>query len=179
MSEFLLLSVYSKYLEHQGFKIDYKAKIRSGTVDILARAGNQTLMAEAKWITSAGDIYETIGRCVKNKVAEPEAKPILVLPTGVTTEEIIERIFAPCYKYGIEIHYVDINQRKVFPDYITAIIFPTIREIIVATSKLLDQGLSRPQAQVAEALLSPFLNLNVPMELADDLKAVLKKIKQI
>lgn len=178
MSEFLLLSVYSKYLEDQGFRIEYKAQIRSGVVDILAKSGDQTLVAEAKWIMSPGDVYEAIGRCVQNRIAVPKAKHVLVLPIGVTTEEIRERILAPCYKHSIEIHYVDINKREIFPDHITTKIYPAFREIIAAVKKLIKQGLSRPQAQVAHALLLPFLSLDAPLELVDDFKAVQKKIKK-
>ncbi|MFX1563192.1 MAG: hypothetical protein ACFFDP_07780 [Promethearchaeota archaeon] len=178
MSEFLLLSVYSRYLEDRGFKIEYKAKIRSGIVDILAKSGDQTLAAEAKWIASTGDVYEAIGRCVQNTIAVPKAKHILVLPIGVTTEEIRERILAPCYKHGVEIHYVDINKREVFPDYVTSTLYPAFREMITAVKKLIKQGLSRTQAKVAQDILSPFQSLDIPLELGDDFTAVLKKIKK-
>jgi Holliday junction resolvase-like predicted endonuclease len=178
MSEFLLLSVYSNYLESQGFEVEYKAKIRSGVVDILAKSGDQILVAEAKWITGTGDVYEAIGRCVQNKIAKPKAKHVLVLPIRVTTEEIREQILAPCYKHSIEIHYVDINRREVFPDFITTKIFPAISEIVTVTRKLIKKGLSRPQAQVAQTLLSPFLGLNKPLELVDDINAIVKKLNK-
>jgi len=176
MSEFLLLSVYRRYLQGQGYAIDQKATIPGGIVDILAKSHQRTLLAEAKWIRSAGDIFEVIGRCVQNKLAIPDGTPVLVIPTGVTTEEIRERILGACYKHGIELHFVDINKREVYPDYLTTQIYPGIHGLKRNAQMLLGQTLSGPQKTVLQSLLSPLQLIQEPPELVDDVKQLLSQL---
>lgn len=177
MSEYLILSVYRKYLEDQGYAIEQKATIPGGIVDILAKSSKKTLLAEAKWVRSPGDVFEAVGRCVQNKLAMPEGTPILVLPTGVTTEETRERILGACYKHGVEIHYVDINKREVFPDYLTAQIYPAIHQLLQNSKQLLEQKLSRPQVNVILTLLSPLQQIQEPPELVEDVFQIISALK--
>ncbi|MFX0168282.1 MAG: hypothetical protein ACFE89_02895 [Candidatus Hodarchaeota archaeon] len=175
MSEYLLLSVYRRYLQDQGYTIEQKAAIPDGVVDILAKSHQRTLLAEAKWIRSPGDIYEAVGRCVQNKLALPEGIPVLVLPVGVTTEDTRERILSACYKHGIEIHYIDINKREVFPDYLTTQIYPAFHGLIRVGQMLLEQKLSGPQSNAIRTLLTPLQQIREPPELIDDVARLLKQ----
>jgi hypothetical protein len=176
MSEFLLLSVYRRYLENEGYTLDQKAAIPGGVVDILAKSTQRILLAEAKWIRSPGDIYEAIGRCVQNKLAVPEGTPVLVLPIGVLTEEIRERILGACYKHGIELHFVDINKREVFPDYLTAQIYPGLQGLVRNALMVQEQKLSGPQATVLRTLITPLHMIQHPPELIDDINQVLSRL---
>jgi hypothetical protein len=175
MAEFLLLSVYRRYLEAQGFTLNQKAAIPGGIVDILAKSTHRTLLAEAKWIRSPGDIYEAIGRCVQNKLAVPDGTPVLVLSTGVTTEEVRERILGACYKHGIELHFVDINKREVYPDYLTTQVYPGIHGLIRNGQLLFDQKLSGPQITIFKTLISPLQLIQDPPELVDDVQQLLSR----
>lgn len=177
MSEFLLLSVYRRHLEANGYDVEQKATIPGGIVDLLARSGDRTLLAEAKWIRSPGDVYEAVGRAVQNKVAMPEGTPIVVIPIGVATEEIRARILGACYKYGVEVHYVDVNKREVFPDYLTTQIYPRIHSLIQRTRDLKGQGLSRPQINALYMILEAFQSIKEPPELVDDVNQILKELK--
>ena len=176
MSEFLLLSVYRRYLVDQGYTLEQKAAIPGGVVDILAKSTKRTLLAEAKWVRSSGDIFEAIGRCVQNKLAMPDGTPVLVLPAGVTTEEVRERILGACYKHGIEIHFVDINKREVYPDYLTTQIYPGIHGLLRNAQMLVEQHLSGPQKTVFQGLLSPLQLIQAPPELLDDIKQLLSRL---
>ena len=176
MSEFLLLSVYRRYLKDQGYTLEQKAAIPGGIVDLLAKSFQRTLLAEAKWIRSPGDIYEALGRCVQNKLAVPDGTPVLVLPTGVTTEEVRERILGACYKHGIELHFVDVNKREVYPDYLTTQVYPGIHGLVRNGQMLLNQKLSGPQITVMQTLLSPLQLIQNPPELIDDVKQLLSKL---
>jgi hypothetical protein len=176
VSEFLLLSVYRRYLQGQGYTIDQKATIPGGVVDILAKSSQRMLLAEAKWIRSPGDIFEAIGRCVQNKLAIPEGTSVLVLPIGVTTEEIRERILGACYKHGIELHFVDINKREVYPDYLTTQIYPGIHGLIQNAHMLMQQTLSGPQKKVLQSILSSLQLIQDPPELVDDVKQLLSQL---
>ncbi len=177
MSEFLLLSVYRRYLEANGFDVEQKATIPGGVVDLLAKSGNRILLAEAKWIRSPGDVYEAVGRAVQNKVAMPEGTPIVVLPIGVASEEIRERILGACYKYGVELHYVDVNKREVFQDYLTTQVYPAIHSLLQRIRNLKEQGLSRPQIKGLHTALSAFQIIKDPPELVDDVKLALTELK--
>jgi hypothetical protein len=177
MSEYLLLSVYRRYLEANGYEVEQKATIPGGVVDILAKSGDQTLLAEAKWIRSPGDVYEAVGRCVQNKVAMPEGTPVVVIPTGVATEEIRDRILGACYKYGVELHYVDINKREVLFDYLTTQIYPAIHSLVQRARDQKASGLSGPQVKALAALLSSLQGINEPPELVDDVNQILQELK--
>ncbi len=178
MSEFLLLSVYRRYLEANGYQVEQKAQIPGGIVDILAKSDTQTLLVEVKWIRSPGDVYEVVGRSVQDKVAMPNGTAVVVLPTGVVTEEIREHIFGACYKYGIELHFVDINRRDVYRDYLTSQVFPIFQAMIRLGHQLLEQKLSRPQAKAIYSLLSALEQFQDPLELIDDVKLILNKLKE-
>lgn len=177
MSEYLLLSVYKQYLEANGFQVEQKAQIPGGVVDILANSVDQTLLIEIKWVRSPGDVYEVVGRSVQDKVAMPNGTPVVVLPTGVVTEEIRGHIFGACYKYGIELHFVDINKRDVYRDYLTSQVFPLLQTTIRLGHQLLEQKLSRPQAKAVYSLLSVLEQFQEPLELIDDVKLILNKLK--
>jgi hypothetical protein len=177
MSEYLLLSVYRRYLEAEGYQVEQKATIPGGVVDILAKSENQTLLVEAKWIRSPGDFYEAVGRAVQNKVAMPEGIPVVIIPIGVASEETRERILGACYKYGIELHYVAVNEREVFPDYLTTQVYPAIHSLIEQARTLYQKGLSRPQIKAVHALLTTFQAIKEPPELVDDLKLALNELK--
>ena len=177
MSEYLLLSVYRRYLESNGFDVEQKATIPGGVVDLLAKSENRILLADAKWIRSPGDVYEVVGRAVQNKVAIPTGTPVVVIPSGVATEEIRERILGACYKYGVEVHYVDINKREVFPDYLTTQIYPAIHSLIQQAQTLQGQGLSRPQMIALHTAIAAFQIIRDPPELVDDVNLVLSKLE--
>ena len=177
MSEYLLLTVYRRYLEANGYEVEQKATITGGViVDILAKSENRTLMVEAKWIRSPGDAYEAVGRAVQDKVAMPEGTPVVVIPIGVASEEIHKRILGACYKYGIEIHYIAVNEREVFPDYLTTQVYPAIHSLIQQARNLFEKGLSRPQIKAVHALLTTFQAIEEPPELIDDLNNVLGEL---
>ncbi len=176
MSEYLLLSVYRRHLEASGYDVEQKATIPGGVVDLLAKSGSRILLAEAKWIRSPGDVYEAVGRAVQNKVAMPEGTPVVVIPIGVATEEIRERILGACYKYGVEVHYVDVNKREVFQDYLTTQIYPAIHSLIQRVRDLRSQGLSRPQINAVYAIAASFQNVKDPPELVDDVNLVLTEL---
>ena len=177
MSEFLLLSVYTRYLEDEGYDFSRHAKLKSGEVDILATKNTHTLLVEAKWTRSPGDVYEAVGRCVKNKLAMPIATPILVMPVGVANEEVRQSIFGACYKYGIEIHFIDINDRTVYPDYLTGHVFPVIHHMVEYAQQLLEQNPSPTQIQAIRTLLRPFQEFTDPPELVDDISTLLDQLK--
>ena len=177
MSEYLLISVYRRYLEANGYRVEQKATIPGGVVDLLAQSGDQILLTEAKWIRSPGDVYEAVGRAVQNKVAMPEGTPIVVIPTGVATEEIRERILGACYKYGVEVHYVDVNKREVLPDYLTTQVYPGIHSLIQSTRDLKGQGLSRPQINALHMIVGALKSIREPPELVDDVNQVLAELK--
>ena len=177
MSEFLLLTVYRRYLEANGYDVEQKATIPGGVVDLLAKSRNRTLLAEAKWIRSPGDVYEAVGRAVQNKLAMPEGTSVVVIPTGVATEEIRERILGACYKYGVEIHYVEVNKREVFFDYLTTQIYPGLQSLIQRVRDLKGQGLSRPQINALHMILGAFQSIKEPPELVDDVNQILKELK--
>ncbi len=177
MSEYLLLSVYRQYLKANGFQVEQKATIPGGVVDLLATSENHTLLAEAKWIHSPGDVYEAVGRAVQNRVAMPEGTPIVVIPIGVASEEIRERILGACYKYGVELHFVDVNKREVFPDYLTTQIYPAIHSMIQRARDLKGQGLSGPQVKVLQSLFTAFQLIQEPPELVDDVNRVLAELQ--
>jgi hypothetical protein len=173
----MLLAVYRRHLEANGFDVEQKATIPGGVVDLLAKAENQILLAEAKWIRSPGDVYEAVGRAVQNKVAMPEGTPVVVIPMGVATEEIRIRILGACYKYGVELHSVDINKREVFPDYLTTQIYPAIHSLIKQAQDLQGKGLSRPQMKALHAAITAFQSIKEPPELVDDVNLILSKLK--
>jgi hypothetical protein len=176
MSEYLLLTVYRRYLEANGYEVEQKATIPGGIVDLLGKSSDRTLLAEAKWIRSPGDFYEAVGRAVQNKVAMPEGIPVVVIPVGVASEEIRERILGACYKYGVELHYVNVNEREVFQDYITTRVYPAIKSLIQYVSDLIDQGLSGPQIKALHKTVSAFQSIKEPPELIDEVNLVLEKL---
>jgi hypothetical protein len=177
MSEYLLLSVYRRYLEANGFEVEQKATIPGGVVDLLATSGNRTLLVEAKWIRSPGDVYEAVVRAVENRVAMPEATPVVVIPIGVVSEEIRERTLGACYKYGIELHFVDINKREVFFDYLTTQVYPAIHSMVQQTRDLKKQGLSGPQIKALQTLFTAMQLIQEPIELVDDVNNVLTELQ--
>lgn len=176
MSEYLLLTVYRRYLEASGYEVEQKATIPGGVVDLLGKSSGRIMLAEAKWIRSPGDFYEAVGRAVQNKVAMPEGIPVVVIPVGVTSEEIRERILGACYKYGVELHYVNVNEREVFQDYLTTQVYPAIKSLIQYASDLLDQGLSGPQIKALHKALSAFQSIAEPAELVDEVNQILDKL---
>ncbi|MFX1318717.1 MAG: hypothetical protein ACFE9D_10690 [Promethearchaeota archaeon] len=176
MSEYLLLAVYRRYLESNGFDVEQKATIPGGVVDLLAKSDHRLLLAEAKWIRSPGDVYQAVGRAVQNKVAMPEGTPVVVIPIGVATEEIRERILGACYKYGVELHYVDINKREVFPDYLTTQVYPAIHSLIQQAQTLQGQGLIRPQMKALYSVIAAFQVISEPPELVDDVNLILAQL---
>lgn len=178
MSEYLLLSVYRRYLEANGYEVEQKATIPGGVVvDLLAKSESRVLLIEAKWIRSAGDVYEAVGRAVQDKEAMPDGTPVVIIPIGVATEEIRERILGACYKYGIELHYIAVNEREVFPDYLTTQVYPAIHTLIQEARNLLEKGLSRPQIKAVHTLLATFHAIEGPPELVDEVNLVLSELK--
>lgn len=145
-------------------------------MDLLAKSSQRTLLAEAKWIRSPGDIFEAIGRCVQNKLAMPDGTPVLVLPIGVMTEEVRDRILGACYKHSIELHFVDINKREVYPDYLTTQVYPGIHGLIRNARMLMQQALSGPQKTALQSVLSPLQLIKDPPELIDDVKQLLSQL---
>jgi hypothetical protein len=150
--------------------------MKSGLVDILARTSDRILVAEVKWIRSEGDIYEAVGRCVQNKLGIPEGTPVLVLPMGETTAESRDRILGACYKHGIAVYYVDINNRTVYPDYITTQVYPAIHQMVNFGQRLLEQKLSGPQREVMRTLLTPLQIITKPPELIDNINSLLSQL---
>ncbi len=107
----------------------------------------------------------------------PDGTPVVVIPIGVATEEIRERILGACYKYGVEVHYVDVNKREVFPDYLTTQIYPAIHSLIQQAIDQKAQGLSGPQTKALINLLSSLQIITEPPELVDDVNQALNKLK--
>jgi hypothetical protein len=178
VSEYLLLSVFTRYLETQGYKVERRVALDKGAgiTDILATKGRKRIFAEARWIKSEGDVFEALSRSVLNKQAYPKARHILVLEKGATSEELELSLYDSCWKNHIEINFVDINDREVFNDILSVHVFPALRKLIKKSLKAIGTARSEPEKRALVEFLSPLSAIKYPKTLVTDIKAVLKKL---
>ena len=63
MSEYLLLSVYRRYLEANGYEVEQKATIPGGIVDILAKFGDPDKKGKlcdiSEWLNTYSSVEDT------------------------------------------------------------------------------------------------------------------------
>jgi Holliday junction resolvase-like predicted endonuclease len=179
MSEYLLLSVYTKFLEDQGYKVERRVKIPggSGLVDIIARKGKQTLLVEARKIANEGDVFEALARSKLNQDAMPNSEAVIVLEKEAIDEELEARVLEACYENKILIHYIDINDRQVFEDILTFHIFPAFREMMKQARAIMKGKPSSSAKQVLTDLVKSLKDIRGPPSLADDIKSLMKEVK--
>jgi hypothetical protein len=175
MSEFLLLSVYSRYLETLGYQVQRRVELggTAGQADMLATKEKETILVEARWIKQQGDLFEALARCVINKGAMPKAQQILVLEKTVDLETVGEAVLARCWEHGIRIHLVDINNRQVFEDTLTCHVFPGLQSLLKKAKSLLKKG-SAQEKKVLKDLLRTLNDVTGPTTLVADIQALLK-----
>ncbi len=175
MSEFLLLSVYTRYLETKGYQVQRRIPLggSAGQADAMATKDKHKILVEARWVKEEGDLYEALARCVLNKQAVPDAEQILVLDKSVGIEKIGSAILDRCWEHGIRIHIVDINNRQVFEDTLTCHVFPGIRSLLKKAKSLLKKG-SAPEKQALKNLLGTLKDITGPPTLVADIKALTK-----
>lgn len=175
MSEFLLLSVYSRYLETQGYQVQRRVPLGGGAgqADILATKDKEAILVEARWVKEQGDIFEALARCVINKGAMPKAKQVLVLEKSVGIEKIAASILDRCWEHGIRIHIVDINNRQVFEDTLTCHVFPGIQSLLKKAKSLLKKG-SASEKKLLKGFLETLKDVTGPSTLVADIKALLE-----
>ncbi|MFX1474445.1 MAG: hypothetical protein ACFFCO_03060 [Promethearchaeota archaeon] len=175
MSEFLLLSVYTRYLETQGYQVQRRVSLGEGAgqADIKATKDKETILVEARWVKEEGDILEALARCVMNKQALPKAAQVLVLDKSVGIEKIGSAILDRCWEHGIKIHIVDINLRQVFEDTLTCHVFPGIQSLLKKAKSLLKKG-SDSDRKVLNDILGALKDISGPPTLVADIKALLE-----
>lgn len=175
MSEFLLLSVYTRYLETQGYQVQRRVPLGGGAgqADAMATKDKQTILVEARWVKEQGDLFEALARCVLNKQAMPKAEQVLVLEKSVGIEKIGSEILNRCWEHGIRIHIVDINGRKVFEDTLTCHVFPGIRSLLKKAKSLLKKG-STSEKQILKEILGTLKDITGPPTLVADIKVLMK-----
>jgi hypothetical protein len=179
MSEYLLLSVYTRYLESLGYKVERRVKLDKGAgmVDLRATKGRKTVFGEARWIKAEGDVREAMARVIMNSQAYPKAKHVLILEKDATSEEIELTLLDGCYVHNIEMNFVDISDREIFEDILSAHIFPAIHKLIGASEKILKKKPTGQDKQVLVDFLKPLKDVKEPASLASDIKALMKKLK--
>ncbi len=179
MSEYLLLSVYTKYLEDNGYTVERRVEIPggSGLVDIIAKKGKQTLIVEARKIKDEGDVFEALARCKLNKEVMPNAEAVIVLEKEALDEELEAQVLQACYDCDILIQYIDINDRQVFEDILTFHIFPAFRKMMKEARTILKGNPASSAKQVLTDLVKSLNKIKAPPSLADDIKALLKEVK--
>ncbi|MFX1474442.1 MAG: hypothetical protein ACFFCO_03045 [Promethearchaeota archaeon] len=180
MSEFLLLSVYTRYLESKGYDVRRRVKLEkgSGSVDIMARRkGRKTILAEARWIRTEGDVYEALARCMRNRRAYPRMRHILVLEKNATSAEIEQVVLDRCYEHQIELNHVDINNRQVFENILTTHLFPALRSVVKSTKKVLKEKLSAPQKELLLNVLGPLIGIEGLPSLSSEIESLIRRIK--
>jgi hypothetical protein len=179
MSEYLLLSVYTKFLEDNGYSIEHRVEIPggSGLVDLIAKKGRQTLLVEARKIANEGDVFEALARCKLNKEAMPNAEAVIVLEKEAIDEELEAQVLQACYDNEILIHYIDINDREVFEDILTFHIFPAFRKMITEAREILKGKPSSSSKQVLADLVKPLKTIKAPPSLVADIKSLVKAVK--
>jgi hypothetical protein len=179
MSEYLLLSVYTKYLEDNGYTVERRVEIPggSGLVDVIAKKGKQTLIVEARKIKDEGDVFEALARCKLNQEALPKAMAVIVLEKEALDEELEAQVLQACYENEILIQYIDINDRQVFEDILTFHIFPAFRKMMKAARKIMKASPSSSAKQVLTDLTKSLKTIKGPPSLAGDIKSLLKVIK--
>ncbi len=179
MSEYLLLSVYTKYLEDNGYSVERRVEIPggSGLVDVVARKGRQTLIVEARKITNEGDVFEALARCKLNKEVLPNAEAVIVLEKEAIDEELEARVLQACYENEILIQYIDINDRQVFEDILTFHIFPAFRKIMKEARTILKGKPSSSARKILTDLMNSLKGIKAPPSLAEDIKSLIKEAK--
>jgi hypothetical protein len=180
MSEFLLLSVYSRYLESKGYSVKRRVKLEkgSGSVDIMARRkGAKTILAETRWIRTEGDVFEALARCLMNRRAYPRMRHILVLEKNATSAEIELIVLDRCYEHQIELNFVDINNRQVFENILTTHLFPALRSVMKSAKQALRDKLSVPQRKVLFDVLGPLTSIEGPPSLSTEIRTLLRRFK--
>ena len=179
MSEYLLLSVYTKFLEDNGYTVERRVEIPggSGLVDVVAKKGKQTLIVEARKIKNEGDVFEALARCKLNKEVLPNAEAVIVLEKEALDEELEAQVLQACYEHEILIQYIDINDRQVFEDILTFFIFPAFRKMMKEARTILKGKPSSSAKQVLADLVKSLKTIKGPPSLAADIKALLKEIK--
>ncbi len=179
MSEYLLISVYTRYLESLGFKVERRVKLDkgAGTVDLRGTKGRKTIFGEARWIKNEGDVREAMARCIMNSQAYPKAKHILILEKDATSEEIELTLLDCCYEHNIEINFIDISDREIFEDILSSHIFPAIHKLIKTSQKILKKKPTGQDKQVLVDFLKPLKDVREPATLAADIKALMRKLK--
>ncbi len=180
LSEFLLMSVYTRYLESKGYSVERRVKLEkgSGSVDIMARSKRKkTIFAEARWIRTKGDVFEALARCLMNRRAYPRMRHILVLEKNATSAEIEQIVLDRCYEHQIELNFVDINARQVFENFLTAHLFPSIREMLKSAKQVLRNKLSRPQKEALFDVLKPLAKIEGLPSLSSDIRNLIKRFE--
>lgn len=180
MSEYLLLSVFTRYLESKGYTVERRVELErvSGYVDVVARSkGRKTVLAEAKWIRTTGDIFEVLAKCTMNRRAYPRMRHVLVLEKNATSAEIEQIVLDRCYEHQIELNYVDINARQVFENAFTTHLFPAFRSVIKSAKLVLKDKPSTAQKKLLFDVLEPLTGIEHPPSLSLDLRNLLKRLK--
>jgi hypothetical protein len=180
MSEYLLLSVYTRYLESIGYEVERRVKLDKGAgmVDLVATKGRKTIFGEARWIRNEGDVREAMARVIMNSQAYPKARHILILEKDATSEEIELTLLEHCYKNNIEMNFVDISDREVFEDILSVHIFPALHKLIESSYKILKKKPTGPEKEVLGTFLKPLGDVRAPATLAAEIKALMKKFKE-
>ncbi len=175
MSEFLLLSVYGRFLETKGYQVQRRVQLGEGAgqADMMATKDKETVLVEARWVKEKGDLFEALARCVLNKQAMPKAQQVLVLEKSIGIEKIGAELYDRCWEHGIRIHIVDINGRMVFEDTLTCHVFPGIRSMLKKAKSLLKKG-SASEKKHLQDLLDALKDVTGPSTLVADIKTLLK-----
>lgn len=180
MSEYLLLSVYTRYLESKGYDVKRRVKLEkgSGSVDIMARSkGKKTILAEARWIRTEGDVYEVLARCMINRRAYPRMRHVIVLEKNATSAEIEQIVLDRCYEHKIELNFVDINNRQVFENILTTHLFPALRSVVKSAKEALKAKLSAPQKELLLDVLGPLTGIEGLPSLSSEIKSLMRRFK--
>jgi hypothetical protein len=180
MSEFLLLSVYTRYLESKGYVVQRKVTLErgSGSVDIMARRkGRKTILAEARWIRTEGDVYEALAQCMRNRRAYPRMRHILVLEKNAGLAEIEQIVLDRCYEHKIELNFVDINNRQVFENILTTHLFPALRSVVKSAKQVLKETLSPTQKEMLRDVLGPLTEIRGLPSLSSEIERLMRRIK--
>ncbi len=180
MSEYLLLSVYTRYLESIGYKVERRVKLDkgAGTVDLQGTKGRKTIFGEARWIKDEGDVREAMARVIMNSQAYPKARHVLILEKDATSEEIELTLLDSCYEHSIEINFIDISDREIFEDILSVHIFPALHKLLEKSHKLLKKKPTGEAKQVLVDFLKPLKDVKEPSSLASDIKALMEKLKE-
>jgi hypothetical protein len=180
MSEYLLLSIYSRYLETIGYTVERRVKLDkgAGTVDLRGRKGRKTIFGEARWIKAEGDVREVMARCIMNSQAYPKARHILILEKDATSEEIELTLLDVAYANNIEMNFVDISDREIFEDILSVHIFPALHKLMATAQKILKKKPTGQDKEVLVNFLNPLKDVKAPPSLVADIKALMQKLKK-